>query len=236
MGQPISHGFPDWGRQQAPTDVILLSQTTFNMAASVVLFEGFVGTAPYLQVNAFNDPGNRGRIEFQWYADAALTVFLYSQFMHLAPSGAYGGSVPIAAPFVKVIATAAAFPQTLTVAIITGVAYTSRMSLAGGIPILVSQVGVAVGAGATVAADSTFTVPGLAHWSVDTALATWTARLEALDMAGTVFQLASTRNTALPGIHLVYLPLMPVRVSFTNTTGAAGAFDSQVVARSFGPS
>lgn len=231
MSLPVSHGYPDWARQSAEQDVTLLYQTgtVLNAASNTATF--FVGVMPYLSI-FYNIATNRGRLTAFWCLDQAGTQVVGVDKFLTAAAGSVACNIPVLGPWVFFAREASAYPDTVDTRIVMAQAPRIPSDEPPFLPMLFNVEAAAVAAGATVNVNSVRTLPGLATLCVDTALATWTAFLRALEFAGTFQYLYSLRNTSLPGPRLITLPATSVRLAFTNTTAAAGTFSASLIGRS----
>jgi hypothetical protein len=224
MTQPAPHGYPDWGRFVASSDKLLLNDTQAAHNNTYTSATIFVGDIPYIGVRLFIGT-NSAHAEVRYYLESSLTTLLATDsFDYRGGSDLHIGLL-VKGPFVSVVVTPTVNPIDITLSI------TSRHGPGSSLTenplryVLISQLAVAIGAGATVQAFSTEITPGPAMWSIQTNVATWTASIGAIDAAGvnTRLDLASNVFPAMP--RLVFLPPTTVRIGITNTSGAAGTVD-----------
>jgi hypothetical protein len=229
MGQPVSHGYPDWGRQASPTDIALIDISGQAIDGDTTLFEGYVGNTNYLNIWANPSVGDFMEITVDFYTDAAFTQFVMANLFTVDAGFILALGIPVSGPYCRVQAFPQTSPQNLTLKLVTGVVPHSRLSGGGLEPRLIGA-SQNIGAGLTVNYDAGTATPGLAVLSIDTSLATWTASLQDLSRTAAANTQLVVRSTVYPGPFLVALGGRIPRVAVTNTTGAAGTVDVRLVA------
>lgn len=232
MTQPLPHGYPDYGRVVAQADKRLDRLSVPDIDAVTNYGPYFTGDAPFVDIGFVSGVG-AFRIELRYYADAALTIQTNAYGMDILNGMIINLTFPVKGPYLQFRVTPAAinssFDCDLTV-------MGDGMSDGGGssrTPIVLSDLNRNVAGGGNFAATSVWLAPGPAVWNVYTFLATWEARLEALDFNGVALRLDTANNTQGNFSRLVYLPLRPIRLTVLNTTGAAGNFNYSLLSDPF---
>lgn len=232
MTQPTAHGYPDWNRVASQADV---RYAGINRLTAVTFTEGpfFVGNLPavglYLEATT-----NPWRVEIEFHNESALNFILGRYTVELATTGVtFNQVVPVLGPWMAVrFVTPGAGGEYVLRA--WGTALPALPGLAAD-PILFSIVNQNVNAGATFTGDATRVWPGEACWYVQSGLATWFATLQGRDTTGAVTRLNLYTQASLVMPQTVFLPALTPRLTFTNSTGAAGTFSASLVARPMAP-
>lgn len=111
MTTPLSHGYPDWARQSAESDIIVYFVAGQALPALTTVGPFFVGGMPSLYL-AYGGTGIRNRVQFSFYADAALSQLVDQDAVTVSQNGAYTGSITVFAPYVTLTFEADTYPQT----------------------------------------------------------------------------------------------------------------------------
>lgn len=111
MTTPLAHGFPDWARQSAESDITVLYASGAALAGATTLGPYFVGGMPSLYL-AFSGTGTRNRIQFSFYLDAALTQLVDQDAITTSQNGGFTGSITVFGPYVTITIEADTYPQT----------------------------------------------------------------------------------------------------------------------------
>lgn len=230
----VEVGYPDYSRRAARSDQLLFSGFIGPGAAvSVTPILTVAGTAA-LGVSAFGSNGNLV-YSFAWFLDEAGTIFLTSQNMHIMANGEFNGSIPCLGPYVRVAVTGIVGTEQHLFSMWTAWQPGPHSRDLDRIQ-LVAMDNVAVGAGAVFNRNASIVWPGTAILNIRTALATFTVDITARLSDGTTPILGRWNNSGgLSQNHEIAVPMDAIRVSATNTTGAAGNISVFVTAASFGP-
>lgn len=113
MTSPVPHGYPDWARQSAESDMTVLYHVGEALAGATTLGPFFVGGMPYLYL-AFSASGLRNRIQFSYYLDAAMTQLVDQDAVTISQNGGYTGSITVFGPYVTITIESSTYPQTYT--------------------------------------------------------------------------------------------------------------------------
>lgn len=221
---------PDWRVLSQNEPHVNVSGGTLTAAKTHGPF--YVGDLPHIHF-LYGTIANRGQVGFACYSDSGTTILVGQDRLVCAAAGLVNAVIPITGPYLVITAESNAYNDTYS--LITHSRAVPRSVLSTSLnepPNLITRAGVAVNAGATVDSDAVYTIPGLAHLSVYSALAAYLVVIQAPTMGGVFRRIATFDQATNPGPMLLYLPPMPVRVSFTNATGAAGTFDVSLICRS----
>lgn len=222
MTVPITHGFPDWARQSAESDVAVLYNVGVALPAASTLGPFFVGGLASLYCN-FSGTAVRSRIMFQFYLDEALTQLVDNDGIVTNTNGYYTGPIPVFGPWVSIVIEASAYPATYS-AIVTmapDAAAASGGEGSAGRILHGNPVNVAAGVTTTVTANATWR--GSATFYAEIAAATCAIELEALQLTGFVRLLYRLTGATLREMNIVALHTDAIRVRLVNPT--AGALD-----------
>jgi len=229
MTAPEPHGYPDWVRQVATSDKLLDAQTRAAFTGPETFGPYFVGDVEWIQI-IFTASVNNFRARFSFVDDAIASNLMSQQDVVFRSVATSSISLPVRGPYLLI--------ETVTDAAGAGFNFILSTGKTGGLMVnaqstenvLISTIGTAVGAGATVQLLATRTHPGPAVWSIFTALATWNAMLNTLDHTGGLTRLDTIDNTNAKAERRTYLPYQPGRITFTNTTGAGGTVNAVLLA------
>jgi len=234
MTTPEPHGYPDWGRFIAQGDKLYIGESVVGGGISATRGPHFVGDVPALYMR-FVNATNPVKIEMQFQDTDPPSIFHPGHTFELPAPGEVQIVVPVMGPWVLITLTFSAGAVTWSLTLASASA--KGTGLGGNITdnILFSQVGTAVGAGATVTIDTSFIRPGPALLNIDTSLATWLATLSARSYLAVL-----TRLDTITHLHSLeprheYLTPSQIRFTFQNTTGAPGAFTAALTSRPFFP-
>lgn len=224
MTQPVAHGYPDWGRFMAQSDSILVQQSNQVVGATVDIPLGFVGGYAALGL-FFRALANNFTIDFQFYADDALTSFITEYTFEVNAGRLLERTFPILGPYlnVEIGVLLAASQYDLSVWSAPGVAIPADGSSAPNVLIAQTNNAIAAATAETVTVGNVW--PGEAHWTCRSTSANWTAELQMVDRFGTantIDIMAGGATTVLN--HSIYLPARSLQVVFTNSEAAARAW------------
>lgn len=120
MTTPVQHGFPDWGRQAASSDIRVFEiASTVQNQLSVVQGTFFVGNLPYLTMSqSVNAGGMRTTLQFR---DAPVGGNLIaSNAIDTRLNMSCVGPVAVQGPYVEIITTVDAIGRTITLRVWQG--------------------------------------------------------------------------------------------------------------------
>lgn len=233
MTTPVVHGYPDWIRQAARADVVYLNVSE-AITATKVHPRKFVGATPCIGIS-LESLDLRCQVTLNWYSAETGGIFLKEEVFTVGPSGMCAIQIATAGPWVEA-QVAFPTPGTLNYELRLWSADVPRILFFTdpGAPILIAQAVTNIAAGVTTTIESPFTVPGLAHLQVFATMATWDGGLQAINILGVTYRLATLDQRFGLAPVLIYLPAMPVQFSIHNSTGALGTFAVSLIAHSIG--
>lgn len=230
MTSPVAHGYPDWGRFEASADKLLAFDQQLDVDAGTSYPRFFVGDVPYVSV-WLNAITNHFAFTLRFLDAQTGGNFLAQQVCSVRDGSEFDATIPVSGPWLELTATPSAANSAFQYALAT--ARTPHIGMRSGYndPVLVSF-NATVGAGASLTTEAVRVYAGEAHWFAETALATWTARLETFDFAGASIILDEFRGiTAGHEGRQVFIPPVNMRIVVTNQTGGAGSFRGALVHR-----
>lgn len=220
MTQPVSHGFPDWNRTVAASDIEVISQVGINIPGSQDFGPFFVGNMPYLFVECV--PANRARVTLSWFADSAQTKPLNDDVL-ISPVGAgITQCVPIRGPYLLVSVEVSVNPTNTTLRVfMTPEPFAASAGLQG-LNTLISVNGTNVGAGATVNFDTVETRGGWAYWHAhfETAVA-FRIKLYSVSFTGALTLIDFVPASVNQEGKLLMIPATQMRIEAFNADGVA---------------
>lgn len=234
MTTPTPHGFPDWGRQLAASDISLLNVNNVAIPGSRVDGPIFVGNMPYMYVHALC--ANQAEIVLDWFSDAAGTVPLERDQLVTGIGGDVTQCVPVAGPYVRITTNVSVNPSLTTLRMYMTSTPFAHFATTGGLNTLISIDNALLGGGATVVLNATAARGGWITWRV-TAFnaATFLARLYAVNFAGAATLIDSINIPGFAGGGMMLAPAMPLRLSITNGDAGAHTYFATVVHHPFYP-
>lgn len=219
MTTPLSHGFPDWGRQRAASDINILTLSSVNLVASTVYGPFFVGNMPYLYLRF--DSASSMNVGIAWFADAAATQSLFGDVATTATGGECVVAIPVRGPYVRFTVGRGAYPGTVSVQAYMTPTRFNVYSGTDGETNLITIDGSTINAGATSTVNATSTRAGRVHWDATLVLGVvYLVRLYAVDFVGTLHLLGVIDSNTGRGGGVLYVPALPLRVLFSNFDGA----------------
>lgn len=227
MTAPTPHGFPDWGRYEAQSDVGLIAvvNDTLNLVQTYGPFP--VGLFRFLGLR-MHTGGARVRYEVTYYADQARTITL-ALYACIVPANSSNTQVfPVMGAWVDVTVTAASGPITHILYVFTtpegsnttGNLADGTMFNSGGF--------FNIAAATTTNFDFNAIFGGeLSVWT-HTQSASGYISINVFDLGGTAHQIGIGSNTGagMPKNtnFIVHVPPRPLRVSCVNLSGALAEF------------
>lgn len=225
----MSEGYPDYARLSQAGGFQLFASSG-ALPANTVLFEGYVGSWPY--VNMFCDPtlgGEPTTVQLQWFSDSTFstpvgfrnavrtaTNFSATQYSNLSPwlqlSFTNASGNPVSFDALSLYGT-------------TAPATANQLLSADA---CIQQANSSLGAGATGTYNPQHVCFGPAILAVETPLATWFMRLQSLDASTWALKFQyrfSNLNMGGGGSVQVSLLDSPYQIDTHNTTGAAGSIN-----------
>lgn len=228
MTQPSPHGYPDWGRYAASSDKNITTEVWADMDVPTTFGPYFVGDIEWVNIIVTASAQHfRYRMQFR-ESNTAVTDLHNQEFVARSVSNSYL-SFPVTGPWLFIRVTPSAINSTGGFTLTSGRRGGNPTNADSKPNVLISRVNNAVGAGATVTIDVAATYPGPAIWNVFGAAATWNSTMNSLDENAAVTRLDTIDNTMVNTSRQIFLPYEPVRFSFTNTSGAGGAFNCTVM-------
>ncbi len=223
MTSPVSHGFPDWGRQRAASDISILSIT--NQVANPTIQSDvlFVGNMPYMFVEAVT--AGRMAVDITWFADAGGIDNLGGDRLATPTGGDATVCIPVRGPYVRFDITATPAPQNVNLRVFMTPTRFNVQTDGQGNSTLITANGVILGAGANVTLSATVVRAGWGRWGGVLAGSTnMQMRLESVDFNGTVrlYDVIDSSGARTGG--LVYVPALPMQIVIINGDPAAHAY------------
>lgn len=230
----VPTGYPDWSRRISHSDQLLF-EDTIGPGVSRDATDAFpVAGVPAIGLRMAADTDDM-RLDVDWYMDEAFGTFLATQSFHVHDGGEFSGSIPCLGPFVSVAAVGSTVNAFGSLKLWT----TGRggpHNLDADARQLLSADPINVGGGAAATITGYKIWPGISQISIRTTIATWAASLFAINYDGTTTALARWNNTAGQVINQqIATPAMQLRMTFTNTSGAAGDLYLYVNGMTWGP-
>lgn len=230
MTAPTSHGYPDWGRFLATSDKIYDNFDFPNQNAAVESAIYFVGDVPYVGLITIV-PVVGCDVFVDWLPDNGISSPIWTDTFAITNSATLQINLPVRAPYVRITWNPATTPFGAFGSLTSSRYPNAAMGLFATRNVLISRVNIPIGAGATVTSIPSEIIPGPAIWNLFIPAATWTASVDAVKADGTLTRLDTADNTLGKFSRDLYLPGTVCRVSVTNTTGAASAFNIVLMAK-----
>lgn len=234
MTAPISHGYPDFGRYIATADK-LISQVTGNVIDAVTTHgRFFVGDVSYLVI-FMTTSINHAQWRIRFWDSATGGNLLAGHTFSIRATGNFDGSVSVLGPWVEIQVTPSAVDTEYTYIMSTAHRPVFNNVNSATDPVLLAA-NSNIGAGASLTVTATRIWPGEAHWFTESAVATWTSRVETIDYLGTAIIIDEMRKVAAGDDgRRIFLPPCNIQMVVTNQSGGAGTFRFAVVARPIEP-
>jgi hypothetical protein len=229
MTLPLTHGYPDWIRQKAESDLTVMNEINTALAAPTTFGPFFVGGLAALYCN-FSGSAVRSRIMFQFFLDEALTNLVDNDSAVTNVNGYYTGPVPVFGPWVSITVEANAYPATFS-AIVTmapdAASATGSEGSAGRI-LHANPLNVAAATTTTVTANATWR--GMASIYAEIPSAACSIELEALQLGGFTRLLWALNGAVLRDTQLIGVHTDAIRIRLINPTAGALNFRYAVTA------
>jgi len=225
MTAPIAHGYADFNRSSAQSDVIVVQDSSHTSSVTVDYGVIPITNAPFLFVSAFTTTGHV-RVSLAFCADAAGTQVIQVFHAAVRQGDSYIQNIPVLGPFVHIFVSPGSvtpFTYGLTVSVAPQLAGPSAYQLEDA---FVSQDNVAVGAGLTVTVECPVVMAGPAYWNAFCGAATWFAKVIAIDEFGVTQTIdVVTQQYAVGVPRAIYLPSKHIRFTMSNSSGAGSTFN-----------
>lgn len=231
MTSPLLHGYPDFGRQRAETDIVVLYQTNLVLNALTAFGPFFVGSIAALYLS-FDGTAARSRLSFEFYLDQAMTQLVDMDGVVINASGYYTGPIPVVGPWVRIVAEASAYPGTVSIrCVMNPEMYTvaGQEGSAGRI-LHANPTNVAAATTTTVVANASWRGSVSIYYQLD-AVAAQEFRLEALQLTGLVRILFSVIGNGLSGVAEIGVHTDAIRAILVNPSAGATNFRFHVIGK-----
>lgn len=234
MTQPVSHGYPDWGRSQPRADKFINSQSLVSIDAVTTYGRFFVGDIEFLGLRFFAST-NHFSFAVTFYETEVSTLPLGNQTFSIRQNSSLDLTIPVTGPWVEYEVTPSAAASIFTQRSWTAHAGSYGALLSYSAPILVST-GASIGANSSSTLSTTKIWPGEAHWFLDSAATNFRAELSVIDYVGNVTIIDMMRFTAAGADeHQVFLPPMNAQLTIFNSTAGSATFRAALVGRPIEP-
>lgn len=217
---PLGHGYPDWGRQTAASDIQVVNSVGLNLTGLTQLGVFPVHNLPYLYVRT--DSASSTNLGLAWFADSAATISLTGDTITTAVGGSAIQCVPVRGPFVKLTIERGAYPGTVTVQVFMVPKPFNAYAGTAGETNLIESNAVAIAGPGLLQLNATETRGGRIFWNgeIENAAA-MIIRLYAVDFAGTTHLIDFTRENGRSMPRMIFAPALPLRVDLQNLDGVA---------------
>lgn len=219
MSQPILD-YPDWQRTYASARMFEELLTADAITTPTTFGPFPVGNMDSVAIFIDSDVSH-GIVEMTWWKGPGATIQVTQDVINIREGRRFEQSIVAKGSWLTILATPATASWTLSLEI-----YETTRSVLPQIESdrnqLLSSLGVAVGAGATVVVDIPVVWVDAVEWFADSGLVMWSATYESISAAGAVMQIdiQTQASPALP--RQIYVPARSQQVSLTNPTGVAG--------------
>lgn len=231
MTTPVVHGYPDYGRFVPRADKLFVNTGAVVINGPTNYTAGYVGDQEALMLRLSATVSNY-RATVRWGMDAAFATEVSQFAVDMIAGDNFEHSLAVVGPFFRLTAVSDVYPATIATRVATAGRSDSHLTNLFYNQHLISALGVAVGAGLVSNQEAVRVWPGLAFWSVSASPATWSCYLVSVDIFGVQRMIDRLGSDVAERGRLVLLPAGHIRTVFTNTSGAAGAYDVSVVAQS----
>lgn len=234
MTQPIDHGYPDYGRFAAHSDVLLTSFIEDTLTAQKTYGPFFCGGLTNVALKGSPDAA-RAEYSLLWYNDNAGTILLGSDVMILRSASSSTLTFPVRGPWLQIQVNFSAYPNVHGMTAYT-VPQTSANTGTDGIGNWFLRQGlVAVGAASTSTINATTTYGGEAHMFSYCGATSGNILVSTTDLAGaaTGWFYTSDRaaGEAIINHRTIHVPPVPIQALFTNNDAVPRLFSLQLMGR-----
>lgn len=228
MTAPVPHGYPDWGRYAAQADVELIGTSALNQAVAVTFGRFFVGGVRHCAY-IFTVATNHATVTLETYTAETGGTLLSQQTIECRAGGGFDVSIPVQGPWLAITVTPVGGAIDFDLNVWTTAGNLASVTGPMAPRYALSQINIAVAAGATVTTNIPYTYPGLGHWVVFHTAATFNHTLRTIDSAGAVKIIDQITQTTPPGARLIHIPPIPMQLAIQNTSGAAAAYNASII-------
>lgn len=220
MTTPVRHGFPDWGRHSAATDINVFNNQAVVGAATVIHGRFLVGTAPFVHL-LYGVSAGGARLTLTWYGSQAGADLIATNTVDVRSIAQADGSFPCLGPYLELSSIADAAGRVVNLQVWQTEKAGSGFPL--GYPDSLIAVPIAVlGAGATRTDNAQAVMWGWGHWFAATeAATTFVHTLQAVNYLNVVNFIAHKGLGVPMGETLFHLPPQMIRVVTTNFDAVA---------------
>lgn len=218
MTSPLLHGYPDYGRTSARSNILFHDIEDTDIDAQEVLTLRFCGDRGYIQFFFAADTGHFD-VSFRYYVSPVGAGFTVTQKFSCRQGFSLQTSDPVkGASFDVVVTPSAANSAYRFQCWGTDVPSHQGVNDDWG-NLLLSEDGTAIGAGATITQTIPNVWPGPASFFAAATATSWVTRVQGINRTGAVRTIARITEAGPPGHHRLYLPRSTVRVQTTNNDG-----------------
>lgn len=225
----MPHGYPDYDRFQAHADKIYVDTLIINQGGNDVYGPFFVGDVPALTVYSTCSLGGV-QLQLEYFDSEVMTSAMSKHFIDLRSTALTDIVLPNLGPWLRTTVDQGGVNASYRLLLASSSGQRTGLGDNPTNTVLISVIGTAVGAGATITLDATYVRPGPALINVDTSLATWLMVVNAIDFTGAATRLDTFTHLHIKAPRPTYLPAQRLQLKFTNTTGAAGQFTASALA------
>jgi hypothetical protein len=231
------HGYPDFGRYVAQSDVLHILEVDKVFSATFQYPYTFVGYTPYIWIS-LRSFANGIRMLLEYFTDAVSGINTGFQDFHIGHLGFVAQAVPVLGPYVRVTTFPALANSEYSLVLSQAAAQASTMNSDVTQPVLVEKTNIAIAAGASADTLTTFSWAGEAVWTVEMAGHGLEASLATVDYLGAVrtiaYRFRAVGVTTPMEPVKVFLPGMQIRLRVKNLTAAGDNYFAYLVARPLG--
>ncbi len=220
-----THGYRDWGRIVQQADERFVNEVdSFVGLAGTIIFEGFVGTRPYLGISGVATTF-AVQVNLTWAMDAAFAQVVDIDSFDVPNGYIMPLSVPVAAPYLRVTVLGSAANAVYSLDVFTIASPRWSHGTGNRDPVLIEEAGTGVGAGANLTRNANHLFVGEVLAWVQTDAAAWQMNVRAVSFGGGIRELCIFDQLSGYGAkgHQVrlFLPGRGARMVFTNTSGVS---------------
>lgn len=216
MTSPIAAGNPDWQENVSPSNIVVADLSgTFNNGQIVGPF--YVGSMPFVTLDALC-PGAGTSITIGWFNDAAASILIGRDVMHIETNIPGRVTFPVIGPFCTIQIALTAGSAVIQGSLTMSASPSNHATGTDGI--LFSATGVALGAGLVATLNAPRVRQGEGSFSVATGVAAGFAELWVVDFSGVATFLCEISLAAARRPYKFYCPPMRLRAIIRNTGGA----------------
>lgn len=234
MTTPLQHGYPDWGRQRAASDILVLNVNNVAIPGNRVDGPLFVGTQPYLYAHALC--ANQAEITLDWFADAAATIALERDQLVTGIGGDVTQCVPVAGPYLRITTNTSVNPSTTTLRFYMTSSPFAHFATTGGLNTLISVDNAVIGGFGVATTNATAARGGWVYWNASIYDRTPIfARLFAVQFSGVATLLDFNYHPVNATGKMVLAPALPLRITVQEQTGVGSTYSAVAIHHPFYP-